>query len=172
MNLKFILFILFSACFCFIAFAYRSASDSISLSTGHEQLDKTIVDAFNSSPKKTKEVYTYSMELLSRSKKKSSTNSQEWSAKAEKLITLSCYNEAKKAYSQKDFKNARMWCDRGLSAGATNGKISDYNVKDFYTLTKDLKTKIETELKSKDITYGESTLNKMHSTRAERSSSL
>ena len=171
MNWKYTLFFLFVTCLCCVTFAYRSPSSSLSLSTGYEQLDKSIVDAFNCSPKKTKEVYTSSLELLSRSRKKSSVNSQEWISKAEKLITLSCYNEAMKAYSQKDLKNAIVWCERGLSAGAKNGKISDYNVQDFYTLTKDLKAKVESELKSKDVSYSKQELSHLAKISPDKDSS-
>ncbi len=122
-------------------------------SSSFDELDAKIVDAFNASPKKTAEVYLYSSEMLSLANKLSSSNSQKWREKAQELITLSCYNEASKSASKGDDKQTLVWCQRALSSGAKQGKISDYDVGDFYKMTLALKQQTETELNNKDESY-------------------
>lgn len=122
-------------------------------SSSFDSLDKKIVDAFNASPKKTAEVYLYSSEMLSLANKHSSSNSQKWREKAQELITLSCYNEASKSASKGDDKQTLIWCQRSLSSGAKQGRISDYNIADFYKMTLDLKQKTEANLRDKNESF-------------------
>lgn len=132
-----------------------------------DELDSKIVDAFNASPKSTAEVYLYSSEMLSLANKLSSSNSQKWREKAQELITLSCYNEASKSASKGDDIQTLIWCQRALSSGAKQGKISDYNIGDFYKMTLDLKQKTEAKLKDKNESFSKQQISHLAKTTSD-----
>lgn len=136
-------------------------------SSSFDELDTKIVNAFNASPKNTAEVYLHASEMIALANKLSSSNSQRWRDKAQELITLSAYNEAEKAYSKGNMKQALIWCERGTSSGAKQGKIADYNIGDFYKMTLDLKQKTEDKLKDKNESFSKHEISHLAKTTAD-----
>jgi len=121
--------------------------------SGVKSIDDKIVEAFNASPSRTQDVYYYCNELINKSKSGSPTNNQEWVSKAKKLITLSCFNEANNLIYNGEMKDAYMWAERGLAKGASRGRISGYNIGEYYSLLEEVKALLEAQMAKDGISY-------------------
>ncbi|MHB9139151.1 MAG: hypothetical protein ACYC4Q_07090 [Victivallaceae bacterium] len=97
----------------------------------YENLDKAIVEAYNANPKRTADVYAFSMEMIEKSRRDGGHEAEEWRDKAEKMVTLACFHETTLAIRNNDHLAAFIWAKRGLS-GASRGEIGGINIKDVH----------------------------------------
>lgn len=132
----------FSAVFCLYSESY-------------DRLDDKIVDAYNSNPKKTQDVYISSMQILEKARLDRSHAADEWENKAQKLIIVACFAEADRAMDNKDSKNAYLWAMRGISNGASRGELDGIRMKQVYDYLKNLSESLAREPQIKEMKYAE-----------------
>ncbi|OGV34213.1 MAG: hypothetical protein A2020_04310 [Lentisphaerae bacterium GWF2_45_14] len=124
------------------------------LAESYEKLDKKIVDAYNSEPKRMQDVYVYAMQILERTRLDNSDDSSQWEDKAQKLVTVAAYGETDRAIDNKDYREAYVWAMRGITNGASRGEIDGVTMKQVYDALKDLADKLAREPVVKEMKYG------------------
>lgn len=127
-------------------------------SQSYSRLDEKIVDAYNSEPKKTQDVYIYSMQILEKARMDSSDDASLWEDKAQKLITVACYSEADRAMDNNDAAEAYLWAMRGISNGTSGGELAGVNMKQVYDYMKKLSESLARVPEIKEMKYGETKL--------------
>jgi hypothetical protein len=123
MNAKFLSLILMAVLFCCPGIIRADGS--------YENLDKAIVEAYNANPKRTADVYAFSMEMIEKSRRDGGHEADEWRGKAEKMVTLACFHETTLAIRNNDQLAAFIWAKRGL-AGASRGEIGGISIKEVH----------------------------------------
>lgn len=149
MNTKILFFILIAAWFC--------CPGSILAESSYEDLDKAIVEAYNANPKRSADVYAFSMEMIEKSHRDGGHNAEEWRSKAEKMVTLACFYETTLAIRNNDHLTAFIWAKRGL-AGASQGSIGGVNIKDVHEFLTRAVMELESFEEVKTADYGKTKL--------------
>jgi len=161
MKKLYLLLLLIFGVFCFSLQCYGTIfekSRKSDFGSRCKTIDSKIVEAFNTSPPRTKEVYYYCNELIDKARNRSSRKNQEWVDKAKKLITLACFNEVNDSISSGDIRDAYMWSERGITKGASRGRIADYDIGEFYTQLEELKILIKEQMDQDGISYSNTRL--------------
>ena len=118
-----------------------------------EKLDKDIVKAYNSNPKKTERIYNDCLELIECCSSSNIENGKEWVAKARRVITLACANEASEDIDKGNYKSAYSWVNRGLEKGAGEGSEAGYDIEGLHNYLKITKEKLEDHFNEYGIPY-------------------
>lgn len=121
-------------------------------------LDRQIVEAYNSVPKKTQNMYRYAMRMLDRARLSHSDDADDWKDKAEKVISVTCFIEVDRALNNSDNTEAYLWAMRGIANGARNGELGGVRMKKLYSYFKDLTARLQNEPGIKDMKYGKTQL--------------
>ncbi len=149
MNVKKIYLIIATILFCCLW--------SILADGSYENLDKAIVEAYNASPKRTADVYAFSMEMIEKSRRDSGHEAEEWRDKAEKMVTLACFHETTLALRNNDNLAAFIWAKRGL-AGASRGEIGGISIKDVHEFLGQALRELESLEAVKNADFGKTKL--------------
>lgn len=125
---------------------------------GFEDLDKQIVNAYNSNPKRSADVFIAAMEMIELSHRKGGHCAKEWREKAEKIVTLACFYETTQAVQNNDYLNAYIWAKRGLAYGASNGAVSGVSLKDVHDFLVSATMELKDHEAIKGANYGKTML--------------
>ena len=125
--------------------------------SSYATLDKKIVAAYNSSPKRTQDVYRYAMQILEKTNLDRSRKGRDWEDKSQKLITVVCYLEADRAIDNKNHQEVYLWAMRGTTNGAARGELDGISIKHVYDLLNDLVRKLRQTPEIKKMKYGQTT---------------
>ncbi len=120
----------------------------------YAQLDEKIVEAYNATPKKTQDVYVYSMQILERARRDSSGDAEAWEDKAQRLITVACFCEADRALDNREIQDAYIWSLRGITNGTARGEIDGVAMKQVFDYLKDMTENLEQDPSVKEMKYG------------------
>lgn len=117
-------------------------------------LDKKIVAAYNSDPKRSQDIYIYAMQILEKTHLDSSSKGRNWATKAQKLITIACYLETDRAIDNNNNHEAYLWAMRGVAHGAARGTLDSIAIKSVYDFLNDVVKQLSQTAAIKDQKYG------------------
>lgn len=117
----------------------------------YSRFDEKIVDAYNSKPKRTQDVYVYAMQILEKARMDRSSEGKEWEDKAQKLITISAYAEVDRALDDDQLREAYIWAMRGLANGASRGELGEVKIKQIYDSLKDMAERLGEDPEVKEL---------------------
>ncbi len=120
----------------------------------YASLDKKIVEAYNASPKRTRDVYRYAMQIIEKTNLDHSRKGRNWREKAQRLITIVSYIEADRAIDNHDNRQVYLWAMRGVTNGAARGELDGISIKQIYDLLNDWINRLSRTAEIKRISYG------------------
>ncbi len=124
------------------------------MAESYASLDKKIVSAYNSDPKRMNDVYRYAMEIVEKTRLDSSKEADAWQDKAQRLVTIACCSEVDKALQNKKYSDAYIWALRGVTNGESRGEIGSLSIKQIYDFLKDVVNQLKTRPEIQNMSYG------------------
>lgn len=134
----------------------------------YETLDKKVVEAYNSDPKRTHDMYINAMKILDRSRLDSSRDADAWEDKAQKIISVVCFIEVDKALNDDDYTEAYIWAQRGIENGARNGELGGVRMKELYTFFRDTSDELRNMNEIKSMKFGKTKLEALNPNKVSR----
>lgn len=138
--------------------------------SSYADLDEKIVQAYNSDPKQTQDVYIYAMQIIERARLDHSRDSDSWKEKGEKLVTVSCFAQADKCLNDKNEREAYLWALRGITSGASRGDLGGVEMKQVYEYLKNVVDTLKSKLGNELPGYGQTKLEVLDWRRVRKSS--
>ncbi len=138
----------------FMLTAFFVFSGGSLLAESYASIDKKIVEAYNSDPKRMNDVYRYSMEIVEKTRLDSSREADAWQEKAQKLITVACCSEVDKSLRHKKYSDAYVWALRGVTNGESRGEIGNLSIKQVYDFMKDVVEELKNRPEIQNMAYG------------------